>query len=51
MRDLTLVDADTPASRNAILLRSIKTENEYTFDRDRFAGEHCWGKLRGPGRG
>ncbi len=39
MRDLTLVHADTPASRNAILLRSINNENEYAFDLYRFAGE------------
>lgn len=51
MRDLTLVYADTPASRNAILLRSVEIENKYAFDLYGFAGEHCLGKLRGPGSG
>lgn len=39
MRDLTLVQADTPTSRNTSLLRSTKTENKNAFDLDRFPGK------------
>lgn len=39
MRYLIVVDANTQESTNVFILRSIKTENKYAFDFDRFAGE------------